>query len=263
MPPPSTAGTLTGISCPSASLCVAVDDGGSVFTSTDAVDSSPTWTRTPIDGNHELLGVSCPTRRFCLAVDNAQNVIETMAPLKRHWRIQRLHLPSILGRGGPIEARLEGVSCTTARMCAVIADDGIVASSRQPTDGARSWSTKQIGQVTALACPSASLCVAVDGNGNAIESIDAWSPSPTWTTAEIANEPTINAPPMLTAVACASASFCLATSRYGNAIAAIGPQARRARVHRRRARHSQPRRTTRRHHLTRSALMLTPGASSW
>src|SRR5579862_4299956 len=61
--PPSTTNTagLTAVSCPSASLCVAVDDSGNVVTSTNPAGGAHAWTVAHVDGSQILNGISCPT----------------------------------------------------------------------------------------------------------------------------------------------------------------------------------------------------------
>jgi hypothetical protein len=61
---------MFGVSCPSSSLCVAVDDSGNVLTSTAPTDAS-TWTVTNVDGTHPLADVSCPTTTLCVAGDSS------------------------------------------------------------------------------------------------------------------------------------------------------------------------------------------------
>ena len=57
---------LNGVSCPTSSFCVAVDNNGQGFTYTG---SATNWARTTIDPNQdELNSVSCPSTTFCVAV---------------------------------------------------------------------------------------------------------------------------------------------------------------------------------------------------
>ncbi len=72
---------LNGVSCPSASLCVAVDWSGDVVTSTDPTAATPTWTIINVDGRyHQLLGVSCPSTSLCVAGDGGGNVVTSTDP---------------------------------------------------------------------------------------------------------------------------------------------------------------------------------------
>jgi hypothetical protein len=64
-----------GISCPSVSFCVAVDNAGNVITSNKPTGGKAAWTVTNVDGTNSLTGVSCPSISFCVAVDGIGNVI--------------------------------------------------------------------------------------------------------------------------------------------------------------------------------------------
>ena len=56
---------LTGVSCPTATFCRAVDSIGRVFGFNGTRWSSGTL----IDPGHALTSVSCPTVTYCVAVD--------------------------------------------------------------------------------------------------------------------------------------------------------------------------------------------------
>jgi hypothetical protein len=86
---------ITAISCPSVSLCVAVDSGQNVVTSTDPAGGSGTWTVTHVDtavgpecgkygpGQDCTLGmdgVSCPSVFLCVAVDAVGNAVTSTNP---------------------------------------------------------------------------------------------------------------------------------------------------------------------------------------
>jgi hypothetical protein len=62
---------LTGVSCPSSTFCVAVDNGGNAFTYTGTATQ---WSRTTLDPNQDdIASISCPDTKFCAAVDQAGN----------------------------------------------------------------------------------------------------------------------------------------------------------------------------------------------
>ena len=69
---------LTGMSCPSSSLCVGVDVGGKVLTSTDPTGGSGAWSTLDVanaDGfPTSFEDVSCPSVSLCVAVDFSGNV---------------------------------------------------------------------------------------------------------------------------------------------------------------------------------------------
>jgi hypothetical protein len=63
---------LTGVSCASISLCVAIDGERNAFVSSNPAGG--TWSRVHgIDG--DLTGVSCPTSSLCVAVDSEGRAI--------------------------------------------------------------------------------------------------------------------------------------------------------------------------------------------
>ncbi|MDQ6774781.1 MAG: hypothetical protein M3071_00870, partial [Actinomycetota bacterium] len=55
--------TLTGVSCPSVSLCVATDWVGRVLVSIDPNGGPRAWRSARVDRGHTLTAVSCPTVR--------------------------------------------------------------------------------------------------------------------------------------------------------------------------------------------------------
>src|SRR5450755_4321217 len=75
------ANSLSGVSCPSTSLCVAVDGFGNAVISTDPTAATPTWSpRANIDGTNPLSGVSCPSTSLCVAVDGFGNAVISTDP---------------------------------------------------------------------------------------------------------------------------------------------------------------------------------------
>ena len=60
---------MTAVSCPSISLCAAVDAGGEIVTSTDPTGGPSAWTITPVVSG-SLNAISCPTISMCVAVNN-------------------------------------------------------------------------------------------------------------------------------------------------------------------------------------------------
>jgi hypothetical protein len=190
---------LTGLSCPSRSLCVAVDSAGNAVTSTDPTAGRPTWQLTNIDGSNRLSGVSCPSMSLCVAVDTAGNVIPSVDPTAgpAAWLITHVDAPA-----------LRAVSCPAVSLCLAIVDDAAFVSSVQqaqrsgnvevstdPAGGGSRWSRVQAdgflgpncgkygpweecgNRLTGLSCPSVSRCVAVDTWGFVVSSQTPSDPS--------------------------------------------------------------------------------------
>lgn len=124
------ASSLTGISCPTASLCVAIDGSGDVLSSTYPAAGAQAWTKTSIDGTHRLTGVACPSRGLCVAVDVAGNLATSTNPAGSVWTVNNLEGAN----------QFIGVTCPSGSLCvAATATDLLV--SKDPTAGASSWQT--------------------------------------------------------------------------------------------------------------------------
>jgi len=61
-------GAINAISCPSLSLCVAVDDIGDVMVSSQPTGGVRSWSIVAQNFG-QFAGVSCPSPSFCAAVD--------------------------------------------------------------------------------------------------------------------------------------------------------------------------------------------------
>ena len=109
-----TAGSVGGsaVSCPSVSLCVAVD-GGEVLTSATPMGVAGSWKPAEVDGNNTLTGISCASVRLCVAVDASGNVVSSTDPTGSAgaWVAVQLESPSSLE---PMY-----VACAPERLCVV------------------------------------------------------------------------------------------------------------------------------------------------
>jgi hypothetical protein len=65
-PPYGIHNPLQGVSCPSISLCVAIDQEGDVVTSTDPTGGAATWVIADVEGTDRFTGISCP-RHHCVS----------------------------------------------------------------------------------------------------------------------------------------------------------------------------------------------------
>ncbi len=124
--------SLTGIACPSASLCVAVDDAGDVVTSTNPATGP--WTVTSVPRAGSFSGVSCPSTSLCVAVDRTGNVATASDPSggSGAWSVTQVS-----------DHSLSAVSCPAVTMCAATVDAGAITSLQQSyTSGTVLVSTK-------------------------------------------------------------------------------------------------------------------------
>jgi hypothetical protein len=60
-------GTPSAVSCASESLCVAVDEQGHAFSTSEPTASSPKWSKDEIDPGESLNAVSCAPGGPCVA----------------------------------------------------------------------------------------------------------------------------------------------------------------------------------------------------
>jgi hypothetical protein len=129
-----------GISCPSTSLCVAVDEAGNILTSTDPAGGASTWSApVSVDPGHALSQVSCPTAGLCVAVDNAGNVVTSTSPTGGVAAWSVAHIAT------DVSGTL-GVTCVSASLCMVVGVDGLIYSAN-PAGGAGTWTTTGVPPV--------------------------------------------------------------------------------------------------------------------
>lgn len=166
---------LAAISCPSAKLCVAVDNAasGNVVTATNPTGGAHAWTVTKVGGL--LDAVSCTYGTTFCVVAGSQHWWST-APTggASGW-----HATGAPTGGGAISA----IACPATTMCLGVgyADTGLglATSSANPRGTASDWTTVSVSPdppgggeslFDAVGCASRRLCVAVDGADNAYTS---------------------------------------------------------------------------------------------
>jgi hypothetical protein len=207
------------VSCPSVSLCVAVDGAGNVVTSTNPSGGAGAWTVSHVDGSNALGGVSCPSVSLCVADDGAGNVVTSTNPTggASAWTVS--HVDNSNGLGG--------VSCPSALLCVAVDGAGNVVTSTNPTGGAGAWTVSRVERDTldGVSCASVSLCVAVDILGDVVTSTDPTGGASAWIVTPVEGaQPisTISGNPLL-GVSCPLASLCVAVDRAGNALTSTDP----------------------------------------
>src|SRR6266702_1969068 len=237
-PAPANAETaaLVGISCVSATACVAVGNYRTNAGINSTVDTlAETWngtswsvqpTPTPTSPNPATLtGVSCTSARACIAVGTADG----FEPLAEAWNGTSWSLQKPPAPAGATGGVLSAVSCTPGNACIAVGNyqkgsahallaerwDGTAWSLQQaaaPPGAARSY-------LNGVSCRSADACTAVgsyqSGKFAHVPLAEAWNGS-SWS---IQRTPGPAAPRSgLSGVACRSASSCAAvgsqTSRY-------------------------------------------------
>ena len=182
--------SLSGVSCPSSSMCVAV---GSWTTSTGHTFvlserwNGVSWAVQAIPSprertNPSLSGVSCASAKACMAVGRYTNSSGQTVPLAERWNGTNWALQS---PAAPIGASLFGVSCTSPNAC--------IAVGYGPASGvAERWNgttwvlqtTPGLGDMAAggfdsVSCASVTACTAtgsVDlGGGVPVQLAERWN----------------------------------------------------------------------------------------
>jgi hypothetical protein len=152
-----TQAALEDVSCPSTSLCVAVDTAGNALTSTDPTAGPAAWTANDVAGTNGLSAVACPARSLCVA-GGSSDITVSRAPAAgvRAWATSAI--PYALTR----------ISCSTVSFCAAVDQSGDVVISTSPGSGGAAWTGTHIDpyNIEAAACSTSSQCFALDGIGN-------------------------------------------------------------------------------------------------
>lgn len=174
------------LSCPSSSLCVAIDGRGNVSSSTDPEANVSVWTVTNVDPPGELDGLSCPSVALCVAVDARGNVLTSVDPASGPGTWTSTPVRS----GG-----VSDVSCPATTLCVAVGGPD-VAFSHDPGAGTSAWTVVRNVDTTSggpecgkyggtdgcyspnlasISCSSVAFCEALGTEGGAVRSSDPGS----------------------------------------------------------------------------------------
>ena len=206
---------ITGISCPTVSLCAAVDEQGNALTSTNPGAATPVWRSTPIAGIGALVAISCPSASLCVAVDMSGNAFVSTNPAAASPTWTTTHID-----GSPLSA----ISCVSAALCVAVDRSGFAVTSTDPGGANPGWFATPVGSgyTGGVSCPSTSMCVVVDA-GHAHVSENPTADFPTWTSKELYGGG-FSAPPMY-AISCPDTGLCVAGNLPGELWTSSNPAA--------------------------------------
>jgi hypothetical protein len=211
-------GELNGVSCPSASLCIAV---GLAYTSNSGKNlaeewNGTTWSEQTIPaGSDTLSAVSCPSVTYCVAVGGT-NVDKPYALI---WNGSTWKSVSIPAPADPLSG-LAAVSCFSATACTAtgsgISTAGHLQNLVERWNGTK-WAIQTApnrgnsSQLVAVSCPSATSCTAVGNSGgvSGVTLAEGWNGS-TWT---IESTPAPNGYSFPLAISC-TAVTCTSAGEY-------------------------------------------------
>jgi hypothetical protein len=156
---------LGAMSCPSTSLCVALDqnapgqNGRTIYTSTNPASSSPTWTKMQVPASMLVTDVDCPSTTLCVVAGHDASSYEGPGMM----------LVSTDPAGGPDAwsaesipgaASLLGISCPSTSECFATDNRSDLVSSTNPTGGPGDWTVRKVpASMLHISCASDSLCV--------------------------------------------------------------------------------------------------------
>jgi hypothetical protein len=216
-----------GVSCPTASLCVATGTNSTVATSTNPAGGAAAWKLAHLEAvfqnpnpgtigmypGNALRGVSCPTASFCVIAGPQGHLFTSTDPTggATAWQLTDLGIEA---------THMNGVSCASPSLCVAVANNGKVIASNNPAAGAGAWSIAKLPgtfDLRGVSCPTAALCVAVGNEGNIFTSTDPAGGAGAWTLAGApAGESSLNG------ISCPTASFCL-TANAAQVVASVDP----------------------------------------
>jgi len=228
---------LAGVSCPTASSCVAV--GQSVNRAGARVPLVKSWNgrrwtlrrRVPVPvgaPNSALEGVSCASARACIAVEGFISAVGAAVPLAERWNGRSWATQTMPGAAKFVFSFLNAVSCASASACTAVGyTTGFDTGSAVPL--AETWNgTAWVIQATPSAADSGSLagascspagCTAVGASinhrrGSQVTLAERWNGA-TWTIQATRRNPAGAQNNALAGVSCTSGRKCIAVGSAG------------------------------------------------
>jgi hypothetical protein len=196
--------TITGVACPSTTLCIATDDSGHILVSEHPAESTASWSKAlpAASEGHALNSPTCPTTALCLVADSNGTVLTSTNPAggAGTWTATKLAItPAVVG-------------CETTTLCVAVSTTGQIVTSTEPTGGESKWSSATATvnashTPTAISCATG-LCAFVDDNGDVVSATEPAGGASKWASAEI------DSGEYMRAISCPSSGLCIADGSY-------------------------------------------------
>src|SRR5208283_40562 len=144
--------------CSSRTFCVAVDDSGRVFVSTDPAGGASTWIEHGSVASGRQIALSCVSTVLCVDIteqEGTTSIYATSDPATdEQWPTTQL----------AHEQAVNSVACPGVDLCVAVDSRGNAFVSSDPGSAQPTWTASSIDRedLTAISCPSELLCVAVD-----------------------------------------------------------------------------------------------------
>jgi hypothetical protein len=243
---------IDSLSCPTSTMCAAVDEHGDILTTSDPTAPASGWQRVAARIDRDD-GLSCPTAALCVAVGQvggAETVLASSNPtggpgawqsyqLPAGWEASDLTCPTasfcaalglngtILTTNDPLGGSFtwqsaaysttdggDALACASATLCVIGTWDGTVFSSKNPTGGPGDWTAATVMPIGRLSCPTANLCAGVGIYGlNVAVTTDPTGGSSAWSETTLDSNEYSNGSAQIT---CRSDGFCVALDADGS-----------------------------------------------
>ncbi|MEX2108230.1 MAG: hypothetical protein WD827_05010 [Solirubrobacterales bacterium] len=224
---------MFGVSCPSASLCVAVGGNNTVATSTNPTGGVADWKAAYVGegailtapnssfNGRQIRGVSCPSSELCVAVSFDGLIYASTNPTGGEAAWSTVDLD---GKGP--NTHMLGISCPTPSFCAASAGKGKIVTSTNPTGGVSDWSIATLDhsvELRGISCVSPTFCVAVgdDGDNTTYDGEIVSSTNPlggAWQSVQMPG-----GQGGLGGVSCPSPALCVTGNLIGNLVSSTNP----------------------------------------
>jgi hypothetical protein len=172
---PGPSGRLLGISCTSATACIAVGSTGPGGATLADSWNGATWTTltTPNPAGSataELTDVRCTAAAACIAVGDSSDGVHTTT-LAESWNGTSWSIQSTANPAGATTSTLSGIACTSGTACIAVGDsvDGPDTTTLAESWSGTSWSIQStpnpagstLAELSGVSCSSAGACTAV------------------------------------------------------------------------------------------------------
>jgi hypothetical protein len=140
--------SITDVVCPTTRLCVALDDGGNVLTSTNPTGGARAWKRGHLRLTAGLFDLNCPSAAMCVAIATNGDAVTTTNPTggPSSWTLTPLD---------PLH-QLTALACPTMSRCIAGDDAGDLFTGFGPKDLTRKAAATALSGMRLRSCPSIS-----------------------------------------------------------------------------------------------------------
>jgi hypothetical protein len=213
--------SLEAVSCPSASVCLAVGDN--IYSGDGFIETwnGSEWKLLTTLPNSELKGVSCPSATWCAVIGKGGGAWKLVwNESKAKWTLESIAQPTV--PTGATEFTLNGVSCTAQSACTAVGSYNLESSYKTLAErwNGTSWSQQSTPQpsegsasnaMLRVSCGSSVSCITV-GKAAGKPFAERWNGSE-WATMTIPN-PSGSIDAALESVSCISESSCIAAGSF-------------------------------------------------